>query len=76
MPAYANLINPNYRHTYALFIYTTGEVYTSSSDEAAYPLRQLYKRLDGLRREWKCDYHLHAKLVNLRTDKVIIEIFD
>lgn len=71
-----DLINPNYRHNYALIIITTGEVYTTCSDLQAPPLRQLYKRLDGLRREWKCDYHLHAKLVNLRTDKVIIEIFD
>ena len=76
MPAYTNLINPNYRHTYALFIDTTGEVYTSSSDEAAYPLRLLYRRLDGLRREWRCDYHLHAALVNLNTGLVIEEIFD
>jgi hypothetical protein len=76
MTAYANLINPNHRHTYALFVYTTGEVYTSSCDEAAYPLRLLYRRLDGLRREWRCDYHLHAALVNLNTGLVIEEIFD
>ena len=76
MTAYANLINPNYRHTNALFVYTTGEVYTSSCDEAAYPLRLLYRRLDGLRREWRCDYHLHAALVNLNTGLVIEEIFD
>ena len=76
MTAHANLINPNYRHTYALFVYTTGEVYTSSCDEAAYPLRSLYRRLDGLRREWRCEYHLHAALVNLNTGLVIEEIFD
>lgn len=76
MNAYSHLINPNYRHTYALFVYTLGEVYTSSSDEAAYPLRLLWKRLDGLRREWRCDHHLHAALVNLNTGRVIEEIFD
>ena len=76
MTAYAHLINPNYRHAYALFVYTTGEVYTSASDEAAYPLRLLYRRLDGLRREWRCDHHLHAALVNLNTGLVIEEIFD
>jgi hypothetical protein len=71
-----DLINPNYRHNYALIIHTLGEVYTTCSDLQAPPLRQLYKRLDGLRREWKCYYHLHATLVNLRTGEVIIEIFD
>jgi hypothetical protein len=76
MTTHAHLINPNYRHTYALFVYTTGEVYTSSCDEAAIPLRTLYRRLDGLRREWRCDYHLHAALVNLNTGLVIEEIFD
>ncbi len=76
MTAHAHLINPNYRNTYALFVYTTGEVYTSSCNEAAYPLRTLYRRLDGLRREWRCDYHLHAALVNLNTGLVIEEIFD
>ena len=76
MNAYSHLINPNYRHTYALFVYTLGEVYTCCSDEAAYPLRLLWKRLDGLRREWRCDYHLHAALVNLNTGRVIEEIFD
>ena len=69
-------INPNYRHNYALFVHTLGEVYTTCSNEQAPPLRQLYKRLDGLRREWRCDHHLHATLVNLRTGVVIMEIFD
>lgn len=72
-PAY---INPNYRHNYALFVHTLGEVYTTCSDLQAPPLKQLYKRLDGLRREWKCNHHLHATLVNLRTGVVIVEIFD
>lgn len=71
-----DLINPNYRHNYALINLTLGEVYTACSDLQAPPLRQLYKRLDGLRREWNCYYHLHAKLVNLRTEEVILEIFD
>ena len=69
-------INPNYRHNYALFVHTLGEVYTTCSNEQAPPLKQLYKRLDGLRREWRCDHHLHATLVNLRTGVVIMEIFD
>lgn len=69
-------INPNYRHNYGLIIHTTGEVYTTCSNEQAPPLRQLYKRLDGLRREWRCNYHLHATLLNLRTGEVIMEIFD
>lgn len=76
MTAYAHLIHPEYRHTYALFVYTTGEVYTSSCDEARYPLRLLYKRLDGLRRAWRCDHYLHAALINLNTNKVVEEIFD
>ena len=71
-----NLINPNYRHNYALVVYTTGEVYTTCSDLQAPPLRQLYKRLDGLRREWRCEYHLHAALINLITGEVLVETFD
>lgn len=69
-------INPNYRYNYALVIHTTGEVYTTCANEQAAPLRQLYKRLDGLRREWRCNYHLHATLLNLRTGEVLVEIFD
>ena len=71
MTAYAHLIRPEYRHTYALFVHTTGEVYTSSCDEARYPLRTLYKRLDGLRRYYPA---LQAELVHLNSGKVIIEI--
>lgn len=76
MTRYAHLINPNYRYNYALVVYTLGEVYTTCSNEQAAPLRHLFKRLDGLRREWRCDYHLHAALVNLNTGCVIEEIFD
>lgn len=76
MPNYSHLINPNYCHNYALIVYTTGEIYTACADEARYPLRLLLKRLDGLRREWYCDYHLHAAFVNLNTNKVVEEIFD
>ena len=72
-PAY---INPNYPYNYALFVHTLGEVYTTCGNEQAAPLKTLYKRLDGLRREWRADYHLHATLVNLRTGVVIVEIFD
>lgn len=74
MTTYTHLINPNYRHTYALFNYTTGEISTSSCDEARYPLRLLYKRLDGLRREWNGDLPLRAELVHLNSGRVIIEI--
>lgn len=73
---FENLINSNHRHNYALVIYTTGEVYTACGDEAHHPLRLLYKRLDGLRREWRADYHLHVALINLRTQKVLMEVFD
>ena len=76
MTTYAHLLHPEYRHTYALFVYTTGEVYTSSNNEARLPLRLLWRKLDGLRREWRCDYHLHAALVNLNTGCVIEEIYD
>jgi hypothetical protein len=76
MTRYAHLINPNYRYNYALVVHTLGEVYTTCSNEQAAPLRQLFKRLDGLRREWRCDYHLHAALINLNTGCVIEEIFD
>ena len=76
MTAYAHLIHPDYRHTYALFNYTTGEISTSSCDEARYPFRLLYKRLDGLRREWNSDLPLRAELVHLNSGRVIIEIND
>lgn len=72
--AYSHLIRPEYRHTYALFVYTTGEVYTSSCDEARYPLRTLYKRLDGLRRQWNCYLPFRAELVHLNSGRVIVEI--
>ena len=71
---YAHLINPNYRHTYALFVYTTGEVYTSSCDKARYPLRTLLKRLDGLHRQWGCYLPFRAELIHLNTGKTIVEI--
>ena len=74
MTAYAHLIRPEYRHTYALFVYTTGEVYTSACDEGSHPLRLLYKRLDGLHREWGCYLPFRAELVHLNSGKVIIEI--
>lgn len=73
MPNYSHLINPNYRHTYALIIYTTGEVYTSSCDEARYPLRTLLKRLDGMLREYGSAEKLKAQLINLNTNKIIME---
>ena len=76
MTRYAHLINPNYRYNYALVVHTLGEIYSTCSNEQAAPLRQLFKRLDGLRREWGCDYHLHAELVNLNTGKTIMVIFD
>lgn len=76
MTAYTHLINPNYRYNYALVVPTLGEIYTVCSNEQAAPLRQLWKRLDGLRREWRCDYHLHAKLINLNTGRTIFEVFD
>ena len=74
MTTYAHLIHPEYRHTYALFNYTTGEVSTSSCDEARYPLRLLYKRLDGLRREAVREgYAYDLRLVNLLTGKTLLE---
>lgn len=74
MTAYAHLIRPEYRHTYALFVRTTGEVYTSSCDEGGYSLRLLYKRLDGMRREWNSYQPFRAELVHLNSGKVIVEI--
>ena len=74
MNAYSHLVNPNYRHTCALLVYTTGEVYTSSCDEARYPLRTLLKRLDGLRRQWDCYLPFRAELIHLNSGRVVIEI--
>lgn len=73
---FSHLIHPDYRYNYALIVYTTGEVYTACADKADIPLRLLYKKLSGLRREWRCVYHLHATLINLNTEAVILEIFD
>lgn len=74
MPNYSHLINPNYRHNYALLVYTTGEIYTACADEARYPLRLLLKRLDGLRREWSCYLPFRAELINLNNGKTVMEI--
>lgn len=74
MNTYARLINPNYRHTYALIVHTTGEVYTYACDKPQYPLRVLYKRLDSLRRQWDSSLQLRAELIHLNSGKVVIEI--
>ena len=71
---FEHLINRNYRHTFAVVVYTTGEVYTSSCDLPQYPLRQLYRRLDGLRREWKSDELLQAELINLNTGRILVKL--
>ena len=73
MPNYSHLINPNYRHNYALVVYTLGEVYTACADEARYPLRLLLKRLDGMLREYGSAEKLKAQLINLNTNKIIME---
>lgn len=70
---YSNLINHNYRHTYALVVHTTGEIYTSACDVASYPLRTLYKRLDGLRREAGAS-SIRAELINLNAQTVVVSI--
>lgn len=76
MTAYATLINPNFAHTFALIVHSTGEVYTSSCDVAAYALRPLYKRMDSLRRESRLfGLDFSATLYNLRTGAVVEEIF-
>lgn len=74
MPTYAHLINPNYCHTYALFVYTTGEVYTSACDEPQYPLRTLYKRLCSLRRECASKLPMRAELIHLNNGCVVVEV--
>ena len=74
MTAYAHLINPNYRYTFAVFNYATGEVYTSSCNEARYPLHRLLHRMDGQRREAVREgYAYDLRLVNLLTGKTLLE---
>ena len=71
---YANLVRPNYRHTFALLVHSTGEVYTSSCDLPQYPLRTLYKRADGILREaLRAGYFAHIELVNARTGRILWE---
>lgn len=71
---YADLVSPNYRHTFALLVHSTGEVYTSSCDLPQYPLRCLFKRGDGILREaLRAGCFAHIELVNARTGRVLWE---
>lgn len=71
---YADLVRPEYRHTFALIVHTTGEVYTSSCDLPQYPLRTLYKRADSILREAvRAGYFAHIELVNARTGHTLWE---
>ena len=74
MTAYAHLINPNYRYTFAVFNYATGEVYTSSCDLPQYALHRLLHRMDGQRREAVREgYAYDLRLINLLTGKTLLE---
>lgn len=71
---YDSLIRPEYAHTYALFNYTTGEVYTSSCNCSTYALRTLLHRMDGQAREAaRLGLSYHLRLMNLRTRTVVCE---
>jgi hypothetical protein len=77
-----NVLNPylcyvraDYRHTYALIDFETGEVRSIACDLQSAPLKTLYGYLDGLRRE--CEHKgamCHLLLVNCRTGKAVEEI--
>ena len=69
-----HLIHPTHRHTYALIVYTTAEVYTCSGNETREPLRTLYKQLNALHRMWGCYIPFRAELVHLNSGRVILEI--
>ena len=71
---YASLVRPEYRHTFALIVYNTGELFISSCDLPQYPLRALYKRADGILREaLRDDCFAHIELVNARTGRTVWE---
>ena len=71
-----HLVRKGYRYTYALIDFVTGEVRTMACDRAYLPLKDLYNRLDGLRRE--CEHKgemCHLLLVDCRTGEAIEEVW-
>ena len=61
-----------YAYTYALVDFVTGEVFTSSCDLPTYPLRHLFHKMDGIRRECRKDGSVcHLLLANCGTGEVL-----
>ena len=67
---YTSLIRNGYTHHYAVVNFTTGEIYTVSSEVSSYALRVLYKRFDSDRRREPA----HLVLVNCVTGIVLEEV--
>ena len=71
-PDYTALRRDGYAYTYALIDYITGEIRTSSCDLPTHPLRHLFQRMDGIRRECRRDGSAcHLVLANCCTGEVI-----
>ena len=69
---YTALRRDGYAYTYALIDYITGEIRTSSCDLPTHPLRHLFQRMDGIRRECRRDGSAcHLVLVNCCTGEVL-----
>ena len=69
---YTALRRDGYAYTYALIDYITGEIRTSSCDLPTHPLRHLFQRMDGIRRECRRDGSAcHLVLANCCTGEVI-----
>jgi hypothetical protein len=69
---YTALRRDGYAYTYALIDYITGEIRTSSCDLPTHPLRHLFQRMDGIRRECRRGGSAcHLVLANCCTGEVI-----
>lgn len=72
---YASLIRPERAYTIALINYATGEVYTSSCDQASYATHSLFRRFCGevraaLKQGTLCD----IRLVNCNTGATLLRV--
>ena len=69
---YTALRRDGYAYTYALIDYITGEIRTSSCDLPTHPLRHLFHKMDGIRRECRNSGSVcHLLLANCCTGEVL-----
>ena len=69
-----HLVRKDYRYTYALIDFVTGEVRTMACDRAFAPLKELYNCFESLRRNYaRACFPCNLLLVNCRTGEVIAQ---